>query len=238
VTEKFKTPIHVVLGYAGLLRKELTGHVDAGQMEDLGIIESQIGNILDMLEKSMEFAALDAENVPFEPEEHVARTLLDRMFKRLVPKHLADGVRFRAEHRVLSLDLRISADQTLLENMLRHVVDNAVRHTRKGSIELSAYVERGRLWVEVQDTGRGISPTELPQVFEPFFMGSEDGRGGPRLGLGLSIAQKYADLTGTNIEIFSRLNEGTRFVLCVGRLKEVDGAVSRTGKGLQETSDT
>lgn len=235
VTEKFKTPIHVVLGYASLLRKELRKQLDKSQLEDMGIIETQIGNVLIMLEKSIEFANLDADKVNVEEETLGARTMLDQLFERLQPKRLPEGVTYQKEHQILSLDVTVDVDKSLLENMLRHVIDNAVSFTPQGSITLSAYEERGRLWIEVQDTGCGISPTDMPQVFEPFFQGSDALSKEPRMGLGLAIAQHYADLADMSIEIFSRLSEGTRFVICVGLLEDKSDDVPKMPQGVIQT---
>lgn len=221
VTKKFKAPIHMVLGYASLLKKELADRLSPSQQEDMNIVESHTASVLTMLNKAIEFANLDADNLPNEPATHVVRTMLDHLFKKLEPNTLSEGVTFKKEHQILSLELTVSVDQLLLESMLRHVVDNGVQHTTSGSITISGYEERNRLWIEVQDSGCGISPMDMPQVFEPFFQsGTAPQTVFNHLGLGLSIAQKYADLTATSIEIFSRLNEGTRFVLCVGRLIE------------------
>ncbi len=220
VTEKFKSPIHVVLGYASLLTKDLSDKMTPSQREDMGIIASQISGMLEMLDKAIEFAHLDAEKVSHEPQVYVVRTMLDQIFERLRPPQLAAAVAMRMEHQILSLDLAIQVDKTLVESLLRQVVQNAVQYTQQGSIEVTAYEERGKLFIEVQDTGCGISPTDMPQVFEPFFRGTPDLPAPPGMGLGLAIAQAYADLLGANIEIFSRLHEGTRFVLCLGRMEE------------------
>jgi signal transduction histidine kinase len=154
------------------------------------------------------------------PERHAIRQLLDHLFKRLEPQFLAEGVSFTAEHQVLSLDVAVSVDRQIMENLLRHVVANAADYTAKGKITVTAYTDQGRLWIEVQDTGRGISPSDMAQVFEPFFRGTEIcRRDRQHLGLGLAIIQKYAELSGIGIELHSRLNEGTRFLIRVGKVE-------------------
>ncbi len=217
LAKKFKVPIHVVLGFASLLKKDLSDKLNESQREDLSIIANHIGFVLNMLEKAVEFTQLEDGEIQYLPDVFFVRSMLDDLFKKLLPKKLPSQKSFTAEHQILSVDLKITCDLQLLESMLRHVVDNAIIYTEQGQIELSAYEDELGLWIEVRDTGQGIGPTEVERVFDPFFQvtnGDPDKRG---LGLGLSIAKKYAELMGGEIEIHSRLNVGTRVLVFLGK---------------------
>ncbi|MDJ0835008.1 MAG: PAS domain S-box protein [Acidobacteriota bacterium] len=219
LTGKFKVPIHLVLGYASLLKLDLVGPANDGRQEDISIIEDHIRFLLNMLEKAAEYAELEANEIQASPAEQNVRTMIDQLFERLKPKVLPTEVTFSAERLILSLDLKINCDLQLLEAILRHIIDNASAYTRKGAISMTAYEEQRRLWIEVEDSGIGIGPTDLPQVFEPFFQVVREGDVEQRLGLGLAIARKYADLAGYSLEIHSKLGSGTKVLLGVGRVK-------------------
>jgi len=219
ITNKFKIPIHLVLGFASLLKLDLGKTARAGQREDVSIIEDHIRFLLNMLEKAAEYADLDSGEVqPVNATQNV-RAMIDHLFEQLVPKNLPEGVHFSAERLILSLDLKIICDPTLLGVLLRHIVDNSVAFTEKGTIAVTAYEEQSRLWVELQDTGIGICATDLPQVFEPFFQVPREGDTEQRLGLGLAIARKYADLAGFTLDVESKLNKGTKVLIGIGRFE-------------------
>ncbi len=218
LAKKFKTPIHVVLGFASFLSKDLADKVNDSQREDLIIIQDHIRFILNLLEKASEYAQLDDNEIPCVPEAYVVRALLDELFGKLRPERLADGVAFTAEHQILSLDLKIVTDANVLESLLRHLVDNAVMYTHSGRITLTAYEDQSGVWIEVNDTGIGVKPTDLARVFEPFFQASaESGAAKKSLGLGLPIAKKYADMLGAYIEIQSKVGQGTSVLVCLGK---------------------
>jgi len=219
VVTKFKIPIHVVLGYASLLKKDLPKVVDQSQLEDLGIIDDHIHLMLRMLAKAAEFMALENGEIKPDPETLQARDMLDRLFKKLVPPATEDGVTFKQDNQILSLDLTVTCDRHILEAILRQHIDNALTFTEAGTITLSAYEERERLWIEIADTGPGIGPIDLPQVFEPFFQCA--GLERPGLGLGLTIARKYAELANFRMELYSKPDKGTRALICVGKLDPV-----------------
>ena len=224
VLEKFKNPIHVVLGFASLLRQQLSDVLDKSHFEDLQIIEDQSHQLLDMLNKAAEFANLQSGKVPSVPEKRFVRPMLDKLFEGLAPEHVSPAVLFSANHQILSLDLEVTCDVHLLTAMLRHLLDNAVRFTSEGQIEVTAYEENEHLWLQIDDTGCGIPSNDLTEIFDPFYQGDNQPDKTVRgLGLGLTIARRYADLMGASVEVKARPDEGTRVLIQIGRLFSEDG---------------
>lgn len=96
-----------------------------------------------------------------------------------------------------------------LQDMMRHIMHNARRYTPDdGYIKLEAQVEANRLMIRVSDNGVGISPDDLPRIFDMFWR-KDEARTTPGMGLGLSIAQKIAELHDGEIHIESELERGT-----------------------------
>ena len=106
-------------------------------------------------------------------------------------------------------------DQSLIQRALSNLISNAIAHTPAGgSIAITARTSLSNLEIEVSDTGVGIPAAALPRVFDRFFRvdaSRSQGLGGT--GLGLAIVQSIASLHGGNVEIFSKLGEGTRVTL-------------------------
>jgi two-component system OmpR family sensor kinase len=97
-------------------------------------------------------------------------------------------------------DVEVRSDPTSLNVMIRNLVDNALRYTPSGGcVDIDLHREDGQAVFRVEDTGPGITPAELSQVFEPFFRGSSvDGEGS---GLGLSIVRHVVDTLSATIEL-------------------------------------
>lgn len=219
VTKKLKIPMHVVLGFSSLLKKDLAGRIDQSQKEDVRIIEDHIRIMLAMLEKAAEMVHMEAGEVTLSLKRRQVRGMLDELFSSLRPEVLPNEVGFVAQHHILSVDLAVTTDPDLLDAILQPIIENAVEFTSSGTISVSAFEENQALWIEVSDSGMGISPMDLQRVFEPFFIARrEGGAEGQHLGLGLTIAKRYAELIEAQLEIQSNLNKGTAVRLRVGSL--------------------
>lgn len=111
----------------------------------------------------------------------------------------------------------ISVDPGRMAQVLGNLVSNALRHTSaEGRISLVAVREANQVILAVQDTGAGISPDELPHVFDRFYRGSEAREGdGGESGLGLAIARSIVELGGGTIVVESSLGQGTTFTIAL-----------------------
>ncbi len=126
----------------------------------------------------------------------------------------AFGPAAKAKGLAVSLDsgeeTRFRSDPRLLKLLLRHLLDNAIKFTDRGSVRLAVSREADELRVEVADTGRGIAPEQRTRIFEPFRDGGDVSHkhvGG--IGLGLSIVRQVVEMLGGRIDLVSELGRGT-----------------------------
>jgi two-component system, OmpR family, sensor histidine kinase KdpD len=107
---------------------------------------------------------------------------------------------------------RIPMDRSLVNRVLRHIVENAERYSPGGSpITISVARDEYRLLVTVADKGPGIDPGDQPFVFDKFFRGKRQKRQAGGTGMGLAIAKAILEAHGGGIQLASRAGEGTRF---------------------------
>lgn len=108
-------------------------------------------------------------------------------------------------------DTRVEADASALGIVLSNLVDNALRHTRAGTIRCSW--SAGTLCIE--DTGSGIAPDALPHIFERHYRAAPEG-----FGIGLALVKRICDRYGWRIEVESGVGSGTRVRLGLAEVKE------------------
>ena len=111
----------------------------------------------------------------------------------------------------------IEADQALLHQAIYNLVDNAIKFTDAGGkVAVSIKTKPGEIAWVVQDTGIGISPLDLPRIFEPFFRpgGSRSGQH-KGSGLGLTIVKSIAERHGGRVKAESQLGKGSTFTLTI-----------------------
>jgi CheY-like chemotaxis protein len=137
----------------------------------------------------------------------------------------------RAREKKLRLDVeyasaipeRVESDPTRLRQILMNLIGNAIKFTQEGSIRLSVgMAEQGdgdahpRLQFDVTDTGVGIAPEQMANLFQPFTQGdSSVSRKYGGTGLGLVISQRLARLLGGDVTVRSALGEGSTFTVTV-----------------------
>ncbi|MHB8254821.1 MAG: sensor histidine kinase [Acidiferrobacter sp.] len=114
-------------------------------------------------------------------------------------------------------EIAVNADPVKLGWVFNNLLSNALRHTPlHGQIVLSATIQgQDEVVVEVADTGRGIPPEELPQIFEWFTQGTTDAQGSA--GMGLAIVREMVEAHGGRITVESKVNEGTHFRIVLPR---------------------
>ncbi|WP_414545001.1 sensor histidine kinase [Nostoc sp. CCY0012] len=102
----------------------------------------------------------------------------------------------------------VIADVICIERMLSNVIQNAIKYTETGEVYIRLVNEGDNLVVEIEDTGRGIEPKELPKIFLPYYRLHKKSRG---CGLGLYVAMMVAKSHGLQIIVDSKVGKGTKF---------------------------
>ncbi len=116
-------------------------------------------------------------------------------------------------------EVALCIDVVYFKQVLLNLVDNAIRHTEQGGrIELGWAADSSSVRIWVADDGEGISPEDLPHIFEPFYRGRK-ARSSNRKGVGLGLALSKAIVEAHNgtISVTSTLGKGTRFVITLPR---------------------
>lgn len=135
-----------------------------------------------------------------------------------VTQEAAHRAQAHAAEKSLTLDVRIDrdaivrGDESLLRQLVSNLIDNAIKFTDRGSVSASVGSADGRAWIEVRDTGAGISQDELPRIFERFYRADKArSRDVPGTGLGLAIVSSIARVHGGSVSAASLPAGGASF---------------------------
>jgi two-component system OmpR family sensor kinase len=202
-SHELRTPVAIVSGWLELFRQ---GGLEGDAVETaIERIEDEVGRIRLLVEELGLLARLD-DGRPLEEEP------LDLV-------RLADSVVEDARIIYADLDITLDAppsvsvvgDAPRLQQVLRNLVGNAVQHTPEGtSVRLAISEDAGRISVQVADDGPGISPSELPRLFDRFWRAeSSRSRDYGGSGLGLAIVQAIVRAHGGHTHVESTVGQGT-----------------------------
>lgn len=214
-SHEIRTPLNAVMGFANLLAGT---RLDDNQRSYVGTIATEgrrltslINDLLDL--GKIEEGRLQLEKLPFSPVETATEVI------RLL------GARAQEQNLELRLSAQIAGPLLVAGDALRfrqivvNLVDNALKFTPAGAVTVSLGWEfadggasRGRLAVAVRDTGIGIAPEKLPNLFQMFMQAdSSTSRRYGGTGLGLAICQRLVRLMGGEISVNSTPGQGSEF---------------------------
>ena len=203
-----RQPLQTLALLQGLLAKTVDGekaqNLVARLDETLGAMSGMLNTLLDI--NQIEAGTVHAEMVEF-PDQRSARTAAGRV---RLSRAGASGLPCGWSRAALS----IRSDPRLLEQMVRNLLSNAMKYTRRGKVLLGCRRREGMLSIEVWDTGIGIPEAELQAIFEEYHQLDNPARERSRgLGLGLSIVQRLGKLLGHPVRVRSRPGKGSVFAI-------------------------
>ncbi len=199
-----RQPMHAVNFYLESLDlSELPARV--GQV--VGRIRRSVTNLNQMFESLLDVSKLDAFTFQPTREAFTVESLVRALDEVGAPLAASQGVGFQ----VSGEGAWLVGDEKLLRQILLNLITNAVYYTPQGRVEVQLRDDGGRLTVEVADTGCGIRPEDLGQIFAEFYRVSETRSRHDGLGLGLSIVKRLCDLIGATVEVESELGKGSVF---------------------------
>ena len=164
----------------------------------------------DILGALLQVGQLDAGKITPRKTNFQVAPFLERIRLQFQHQAVEKGLQLR----VLSNQATIVSDRALLERVISNFVANAIRHTVSGKILVGCRKLESGLRMQVHDTGCGISKDHLDAIFEEFYqVPGEHTKRKQGLGLGLSIAQRIAQILGHPIRVTSQLGKGSTFSL-------------------------
>jgi two-component system heavy metal sensor histidine kinase CusS len=151
-------------------------------------------------------------------ESFLLFTCLERIRAAFEDSALDGGVTIRLD---CDAGLTMRGDATLVQRAVVNLVSNALSHTpRGGTVSIAAWTEGDDVRIDVKDTGEGVSPEDLPHVFDRFYRrDGAKGRDGTRLGLGLAITKSIVELHQGQVTVESAPGAGAKFSLVFPQMR-------------------
>lgn len=241
MSHEIRTPLNAIIGMSYLsLQAGLTGV----QRDYLSQINKAGSLLLDMVNRILDFSSANEGLLRRESRAFQLPRLLE-----LLRQSVAGSALEKKLELIFTLDpavpVVVEGDERHLEEVLRILLDNAVKYTRTGSVECSVQfahcgLEDGgcRLLFVVADSGPGMDAALKDKLFEPFAMGDESlTRSNSGLGLGLALARQLVNLMGGELCVASAPGKGSRFFfeLAFGMVQQGE-AISEAASAQEEAA--
>jgi signal transduction histidine kinase len=212
VSTQLKTPLNVITGYSEMFLEGLLGEITPIQEKAIETVARQSKELHGLINTVLQVSSMEAEKLHVELHEINLWEFCSEL-RTFYDYPLATGVKLVWNY---PADLpSVEGDRAKLRRMLENLIGNALKFTQQGTVMITVRYLAGkqRLEFKISDTGVGIPEENIPKIFDKFRQGERhSGMEHGGVGLGLYIVKKYLDLLGGNIEVHSRVGEGTTFI--------------------------
>ena len=209
MSHELRTPLNAILGFAQLMLYDQD--LNEQNQSDLQIICNSGHHLLTMINDILEMSKLEAGGIFLREQECDLTDIIDTAKDMLHLKALEKKLDFEVIIHPHTPRL-IYTDEGKLRQILINLVGNAIKFTDLGHVYVRVFVQNNlHLYFEVEDTGSGISDSEMATLFQPFVQTDSGRRSQEGTGLGLSISYNYVHLMGGQMSVSSKVGKGSTF---------------------------
>lgn len=213
---ELRSPLHVIYGICQRYLAFAKGprHHTIVETEHLEYIQLACTSMLDLINNDLEWARLEAGESDQPVLASMQLTEWLRKYHLLYQQMAQDKSVTLNMHLATNMPATILSDQAKLTRILRNLLTNAIKFSPAGeSVTMDTYFKDNQLIIAIKDNGRGMTPAQQQQVFEPFYSQREESMEGT--GLGLPIVRKSINDLGGTIHLSSELGKGSTFTIKV-----------------------
>ncbi len=215
MSHELRSPLNAILGFAQIMTRSQTLPIE--HQESVGIINRSGEHLLTLINNVLDLSKIEAGRITLNEKNFDLHRLLDDIHDMFQLKANDKGLQLLLEP-AENLPRYIRTDEVKLRQILINLINNALKFTKRGGISIRVSQQPTTnnqqpttLHFEVEDTGAGIAPEELDQLFEAFTQTASGKQAQEGTGLGLSISRKFAELMGGEMRASSRIGDGTVF---------------------------
>ena len=202
-----RQPLQTLALLNGTLRRTIADPISA---EALAQQEQAIEAMSRLLNALLDISKLESGAIKPELADFSVAALFDELRADFAGLAANKGLELQVEP---SMDC-VHSDPSLVEEILRNLIANAIKYTREGYVRLRCLHEEALVRIQVLDTGIGIPPEQLPYIFDEFFqVGVAANTVREGYGFGLSIVQRLVKLLNLGLQVESRVGKGSVFSL-------------------------
>jgi signal transduction histidine kinase/CheY-like chemotaxis protein len=210
MSHELRTPLNGILGYAQILKKDKT--LTDQQKYGLGIIYQCGDHLLTLINDILDLSKIEARKMELRPSDFHFPGFLEG---------IVEIFRVRAQQKEITLTYEtlsplppaIRADPKRLRQILINLLGNAVKFTEKGGVTFKVGYHQEKLRFQIEDTGIGMTPEQLEEIFLPFQQVGEQSHQREGTGLGLAISRQLVQMMGGEIKVRSNFGKGSIFWL-------------------------
>lgn len=209
MSHELNTPMSGIIGFSELLLSEMD---NPNHREMAKIIHKSSKRLNETLNSILDLSKIESQNLQLKHNNFDIVSMIQECKFAFADNANKKGIKFSVtsnEPKIL-----VYSDQNVIHKVLCNIIDNSIKYTEKGEVNVHLSESDDHALISVSDTGIGIPQESLDQIFEPFRQGSEGlNRKYEGMGLGLTITKKYIEVLGGKLKIESLKGSGTKVII-------------------------
>ena len=218
MSHELRTPLSAILGFAQLIE---TGQPlpTPSQKRSVDQILKAGWYLLELINEILDLALIESGRLSLSLEPVALSEVMRECKAMTEPQALKHGISLNFP--VFEDDCFVLADRTRIKQVILNLLSNAVKYNRDRGSVVVTYVlrEKNIVRICIEDTGRGLSPEKISQLFQPFNRLGQESRGEEGTGIGLVMTKRLIELMGGNIGVDSVVEQGCNFWIELGITK-------------------
>jgi PAS domain S-box-containing protein len=208
MSHELRTPLNSIIGFTSVILMGMAGEITGEQQKQLTMVKNSANHLLGLINDIIDSSKIEAGKMELAVESFDLANLV---------KEVKDSFAVDAERKGLKLsftapeELAIESDQRRIKQILLNLINNAIKFTDKGEIEVHLEDKEGKAIIVIRDTGIGIKREDMGKIFLAFSQIHTQGRVKEGTGLGLYLSQKISGLLGGQITVESQFDKGSEF---------------------------
>jgi PAS domain S-box-containing protein len=221
MSHELRTPLNAMLGFAQLLEMDQRHPLASGQRPWVAQIQQAGWHLLDMINDVLDLSRIESGNVRLEPVNLDLQALAEASVALVAADAARRGITI--DYDFAGEAVAAQGDITRVKQILINLLSNAVKYNQDGGrIGIATRRDGERVTIVVSDTGLGMSPEQLSELFQPFNRLGRERTNLEGTGIGLVISRRLAELMGGSLHAESHAGSGSSFVLTLPAAVEHD----------------
>ena len=212
MSHEIRTPLNAILGYTDLIEEETVHLIGENGKEFFKAVKSGGYRLMRTIHSILDLSQIDAGAYQPKAIDIDLEKFVGGFVRELNPSAISKNIEL--SYSVHTNSTSIHCDQYAIERIVSNIIDNAIKYTEQGTVEVSLNERDGKLIMIISDTGIGMEKEYVSNLFDTF---SQESVGYSKnyqgIGLGMSLVKRYTDYNNIDIEIQSEKNVGSTFTL-------------------------
>ena len=210
VSHELRTPLTLLIGPLDRLRRRNPAPTPHEHVEMLDIMYNNAMRLLRLINDLLELVRLDSGGIRVRREKVALLAFLEGIAKSVAPMAAQRKLQFENAFEVAA-DSTVWMDRDKVEKVVLNLLFNSFKFTpESGRVDFTGTLKGSQLLLSVRDTGRGISPEDLPRVFDRFWQAeAASTRRYQGVGIGLALVKELTEAHGGRVSVQSELGKGT-----------------------------